>query len=275
MTTIVFPIEITTPKKLYDPAQKCIYCGNDKDKLSMEHIVPFGIAGDSLILPRASCRKCTEITGNIEVRCLRSMFGNFRIAIGAPTRRPKDRPASVSLRTGTLSEDRSTFKDVQTITISPTEFVYYPSLTFPGAGILEDRAPETDIQYRVNLHTLDNAKDFIRKHGGAVETSTIYPMDFVRMVAKISHSYAIAELGISGFRPYLLGLILGNTKRLEDGLQFIGCEPTTPPAEVALFSIGWNKAIWADGRKLLVVHLRLFSFFNTPVYHIVAGEWDG
>jgi hypothetical protein len=229
MTTIEFPIQITTPNKIYDPVGKCIYCPDPKGKLAEEHVVPFGLTGDRVVLPRSSCQRCAAITGKVEQYCLRSMLGNFRIAMGAPTRRPKERPKTISVRTGRISADRSRVDDIKTIEIDPTDIIMFPSFTFPTAGILEGRDPAVDIEYQVNIHrTDDRAVEFCRQHG-AIETPLIYPMAFLRMVAKIAHSYAVAELGLGNFRPLLLDLILCRTQELNVGLRWIGCEPVTPP----------------------------------------------
>jgi hypothetical protein len=274
MTTIEFPIKITTPKKIYDPVGKCIYCPNHKGKLTEEHVVPFGLAGDSVVLPQASCKECARITGKVERYCLRSMLGNFRIAMGAPTRRPKERPKTISVRTGRLSDDNSRVEDLKIIEISPTDLIMFPSFTFPGAGILEGRAPEIDISYQINMHRVDGQPvEFCRQHG-AVETPMIYPMAFLRMVAKIAHAYAVAELGLGSFKPFLLDLILCRIQELNFGLQWIGCEPIAPRPTADLFSLSYSKCILEGGERYVIVHLRLFPFFSTPLYHVVVGKWQ-
>src|SRR3954463_6253245 len=167
---IEFPLTITTPNKLYDPVGNCIYCPDPVGKLTDEHVVPFGLAADSVILPKASCKKCAKITGKVEQYCLRGMLGNFRIAIGAPTRRPKERPETIAVRTGRLSDDWSRVDNIKTVEISPTDLIMFPSFTFPGAGILEGRDPAVEVQWQVNLHRVDDQPvDFCRQHG-AVET---------------------------------------------------------------------------------------------------------
>ncbi|MBR1209016.1 hypothetical protein [Bradyrhizobium sp. JYMT SZCCT0180] len=274
MTTIEFPIQIITPNRIYDPVGKCIYCPDPKGKLTDEHVVPFGLAADSVVLPLSSCQKCAKITGKIEQHCLRGMFGNFRIAIGAPTRRPKERPKTISVRAGRLSDDRSRVDDIKTLEIDPTDIIMLPSFTFPAAGILEGRDPAADIEYRVNIHRMDDrAIEFCRQHG-AIESTLINPMAFLRMAAKIAHSYAVAELGLGSFRPFLLDLILCRTQELNVGLRWIGCEPAAPPPAADLFSLSYNKFILASGERFVIVHLRLFPFFNTPLYHVVVGEWQ-
>jgi hypothetical protein len=281
---ISFPLEITTPKKRYHPIGRCIY-GEGKEhrgKLTEEHIVPFGIAGDSTVLPASSCRSCAKITGKVEQRCLREMLGHFRIAIGSPTRRPKERPKNVEIKTGHFNKEATEVENVQTITIFPTEIIVLPMFTFPGAGLLESRSPAADVEFQLSLFRLENQlEDFSRKHG-AILSPALYPVEFVRMIAKIAHSYAVAELGPDGFRPYLLDLILGRIPDLNSCLQWIGCEPKAPPPSGDLFSIRWDKCFFEKNdaaagspkKQLLMVQFRLFPFFNTPLYHVVVGEWD-
>jgi hypothetical protein len=271
---IEFPLTITSPNKLYDPVGNCIYCPDPVGKLTKEHVVPFGLAGDSVILPKASCKKCAKVTGKVEQYCLRNMLGNFRIAIGSPTRRPEERPQTISVRTGRLTDDWSRVENVQTIEIKPTDLIMFPSFTFPGAGILEGRDPSVDIEYQVNIHRVDDQPlEFCRQHG-AVETPMIYPMAFLRMAAKIAHSYAVAELGLGGFKPFLLDLILCRTQELNEGLRWIGCDPIAPKPSADLFFLRWHKCTSESGQQLLIVQLRLFPFFSTPMYHVVVGEWQ-
>ena len=70
MPTIQLPIEIITPKQLYLPAHKCIYCGATPPRLNEEHIVPFAIAGDLAVLPESSCDCCTNINRPLRTEML-------------------------------------------------------------------------------------------------------------------------------------------------------------------------------------------------------------
>ena len=47
----------------YAPVGRCIYCGAFSNALTKEHIIPFGLAGNALVLPKASCQTCAAITG--------------------------------------------------------------------------------------------------------------------------------------------------------------------------------------------------------------------
>jgi hypothetical protein len=136
MPVIPFPLEIVATRRRYPAVGRCIYCGAYSNKLQDEHIIPFGLAGNLLVLPKASCRTCASITGKIEHYCLRETLGNFRIKIGAPTRRPKERPKTIEIAKGKYNKERGSL-ELQTVTILSADLPFmYPSLTFPNAVIL-------------------------------------------------------------------------------------------------------------------------------------------
>lgn len=73
----------------------CIYCGGTSD-LTDEHVVPFGLAKNSLILPKASCKACAALTSLVEMGFLREGLGILREKFGSPTRRGKRRTGLAS-----------------------------------------------------------------------------------------------------------------------------------------------------------------------------------
>jgi hypothetical protein len=79
-------LEIATPDRFYPSPHRCIYCGRKAGKLTKEHIIPFGLAGDALVLRKGSCRKCADETKKHETSVLRHMWWPFRTHIGIPTR---------------------------------------------------------------------------------------------------------------------------------------------------------------------------------------------
>jgi hypothetical protein len=85
---------------VYAPVDRCIYCGSKgspSERLSKEHIVPYGLAGNWMILPQASCELCRRITGEVERFCQREMLGAARIRMKLPTRHPKARDSTLPL----------------------------------------------------------------------------------------------------------------------------------------------------------------------------------
>jgi hypothetical protein len=278
MTTIVLPLEISSPNRRYAPVNRCVYCGNDSAPLTSEHIIPLALAGNAAILPQASCLVCAEITGKFEGNCTRGMLGNFRIAVGSPTRRPKDRPKSVDVKIGRIDRAGGAVEDVQKITLGRQEYpLMYPTFTFPRAGLLAGRDRNEEIDYQVSVHRLsDQMEEFAKKHGGAFEIdSTFYPVDFVRMIAKIAHSFCVATYGYGSFRPFLTDAILGRYDQLSHNLFWVGCEEIIPKPRAELFSIGSDPFKMDSGECWLVTWLQLFPFFSTPAYHVVVGDWLG
>jgi hypothetical protein len=74
----------------------CIYCNSTEPPLTQEHVLPKGLAGfkapighhEAIILRKASCEKCREITRVIEGDCMRGM-DNLRNILGW-RKNPKD-----------------------------------------------------------------------------------------------------------------------------------------------------------------------------------------
>jgi hypothetical protein len=69
----------------YEAVGRCIYCDARAD-LSDEHIVPFGLGGN-LILPRASCPTCSNITSRLERTVLTGPLRSVRVFRGIQSRR--------------------------------------------------------------------------------------------------------------------------------------------------------------------------------------------
>ena len=84
-------------KLSYKPHGRCIYCGTI-DALQREHIIPFGLSG-SAVLPKASCRRCAEITGRFENDVLRGPLWAVRVYRKLRSRRKhKDAPQTEILK---------------------------------------------------------------------------------------------------------------------------------------------------------------------------------
>jgi hypothetical protein len=275
---IAFPLEIVTPNKRYDPVGRCIYCGSMIGRLSDEHIVPFGIAGNAIVLPRASCRTCATATSKVEQICLQSMLGNLRVKLGSPTRRPKERPTALPLQRGEFDPVSKIVKPTQIALLPKEDFPFlYPAVRYPKPGALIGRDPKRDVEIEVQIITAeDELKNRIGGHGKALLGDPIHPFEFARMIAKICHAYAIAELGIDSFRPFLPHVILGTIpNQIGHALHFVGCTDDRPPPTPDLLFFQYHKWTMSTGRRFLAVTFRLFPCFDTPVYQAIVGSLDG
>ncbi len=273
MIDIALPIEITTKPKRYRPVGRCIYCGRKSGKLSDEHVIPYGIAGNSVILPKASCSRHGKATGKIETVCLRHLWWPLRTQLGLPTR-GKRPPKNFNLRrvkvTGEYSDGRLDCVLVSDIKVTPEEFPFvYTALKLPPPAILVGRNPVEDVNYKVwCAFSEEEFKKYSLgdKHGTII--APIEPETFCRFLAKISHAYAVAELGFGAFRPVLAEFIIGNPLR---ALEWIGGEAGEHDATANLHEISW-KIQTVDSRVFVVVELRLFACLGSPKYTIVVGE---
>jgi hypothetical protein len=114
--------------------------------------------------------------------------------------------------------------------------------------------------------------EFVRSKGAIRSEVEIIlrPQQFSRVLAKMAHSFAVAELGLDGFCPSLLDLIHG--RNVEVAPELVGCEIEIPPATSGrLHEIGF-----ISHPEYVVVRIRLFASSavddrGTPVYLVVAG----
>jgi len=204
------------------------------------------------------------------------MWWPFRTHIGAPTR-GKERPDEFLLRKIRIKsisdESVISYDQAGEHPVAPTDYpIFFYTEKFRPPGLLSGRPPEDDLNYE-GFCLIDEAswrkfapqdKDGFRLGPGAPEA-------LCRMLAKIGHSYAVAELGFEVFQPCLTPFIRGVHINC---LQWIGCDEQIPPTSVSLHEIGLETSL-VRGRGALIVSLRLFACLGTPVYRMIVGELNG
>jgi hypothetical protein len=270
-----YRIELTTPRKRYAAAGRCAYCKRRHSKLTDEHIIPFSLAGNSLVFAESSCLRCQKKTHLFETIYLQEVWRPFRSRIGAPTR-GKDKNDGFSLkRMKVTSFDTAansiTYEKVSADKVAAEEYpFYYFAYKFLPPAVLSARGAEDDL---CESFLLINDEEF-RKHcptdKDGFRIAPGRPEAFCAMLAKIAHSYAIAELGFEAFNPRVAWFIRGADARI---LYWLGSDQIIPPPSEALHEIGLRKETF-NGIDYAVVSLRLFCPFGTPRYDIVVGELE-
>jgi hypothetical protein len=254
----------------YKPVGKCIYCGRNSLQLSDEHIIAEAIGGN-VILPKASCHRCSKITTKLEGHCFRGTLGAFRVQTKSPSKRTKQRPSSYKL---TVQDENGSFSQLDIPIESYPAFLMLPKF---------NSMPKILSGEHIDPAITCDAWAHVTKPNPVIGTyKTIVSGPFnanrwLRMLAKIAHSYAIAELGLSAFKPLLPKLILGHKSAT---LELFGCiGDTIPPAEDIGKGITHHRIHLISAKKsdnseveYLVADLRLFANYGSPQYHIVVGS---
>jgi hypothetical protein len=265
------PLQIVSEKKRFPPVGRCIYCGTYSNKLELEHVLPFGIAGNAMLLPKASCRTCASITGKVEQACLRHLWWPFRTRIGAPT--GSKRPETFTFRRGKSVDGRLVL--LGSSDISADEYpINYVALLLQPPGILAGRLPTDEFEGQFwTAFSAEEMDAYVGDDEGMV-LGPINPNTFARMLAKIAHAYAVGYYGYGTFKPLILDLILGKT---ETANYWVGGDIKLPAAHTEQVLHDMHGGYWSvDGLKTyLVVTIQLFAFLQSPIYHIVVGEVDG
>lgn len=257
-------MELATQTKVYPAVGRCIYCGTDKGKLTKEHIVPFGLGGN-WILPQASCRTCAKVTSSVEQFCLRPMLGPLRIRLKLPTRHPRDRPDKLPLEFIRIDGRRE--KRIVPAHEVPMTCIGY---RLPAPGLLRGLPPYDTFEGKLVVRLINGEIRKLSPEGQRVKLGTINTLDLSRMLAKIAHSYAVANLGLRAFRPLLPDLILG---RSTTASYLVGGDVSipTPETEPVLHHVYLQNCL-TSGVVYTLVAIRLFAFVGMPRYHVVVGE---
>lgn len=244
------PVALTIPDMLspsasrrlphrFDPVGRCIYCGAEPPvPLTTEHIIPQGLGG-GLILPSASCDTCRIITQKIEERCLRWSLLPYRLLTGLV-----QRPHEIS----------------EKVRQAP-RFLLVPVFSEPP-GILIGLPPGRPIPYHFMMATNDTNVSL---------PNEVNLRDYVRMVAKIAHSYAVAQLGFGAFASDLPKIIIDDVIQIASHLIGRSDTDLPVPRDALSHQLGMELVPWGSG-NLVRVRMRLFAYHNSPAYEIIAGR---
>lgn len=187
------------PSKVYAPLNRCVYCPPKENPsigdLTTEHIIPFGFGG-RLILPNASCEAHQKATSKVEEFILRKYLCALRSHLSLPSRNPARRPDGYMLK---LRRGAHSWKQKVKLKDHPG-FVRFMMFAEPPGQILgRPREQETWSIRLINAEIFpDIAMRLARLGADSFEDAvTIKAMDLARLIAKIGHCFAVAELGFA------------------------------------------------------------------------------
>jgi hypothetical protein len=260
----------------YNPANICIYCGAtryspDRENLGDEHIIPEALNG-KLILRRASCGECERRINWFEQYCLRTIFGPIRYHLKMKSKRPNNRPETIPLEL--LINGQWTKHDVP-VELAPVS-ILFPFFETPE--ILSGGPPtRTNVYTKQFLHRMIANGDLSKLHDlygctrGRTYQATLEGTRFALLLAKIAHSYAVAEShDLDNFNPVLCDTILQH--------------PSAPPLPYMIGGLSIPEANSCLGQELgllrgdhpilgvvWMVQIRLFGWLGSPTYQVVAS----
>jgi len=150
----------------------------------------------------------------------------------------------------------------------------HPSLItlfrFGEADIWTGREPTLEKGVAILLIQLrPSAAKLLAQMGAYLEIDGIRANTVALMLAKIGHAYAVAELGLSGFRPFLPDLILGRVEA--SPLYWVGERTPQEPPSDQLHTIKLVRQHHPEFGDLWSVRIRLFAQKDTLTYDIVVG----
>lgn len=254
---------------------QCIYCQEQSNSLTEEHVVPAGLGGVRT-LPAASCEKCRKITQEFETTALRHVLGPGRYWLGVPARRKQKRPESwpAYRRVDSGSDQRVMiplsglpfFLCMPTFTMNESLRSIIPSNHLPSdddGGVFISEDPKIISQ---KLSEFD--ANYL--------ASKIDHLSFSRMLAKIALGYCVIEFGWGKFTSAVSPLILGET----NGFRNVVSSSMTPGKEGASgilerrYEHEFSHKV-SNSTGMVCVRIDLFKNLDTPSYYVLAGAIGG
>lgn len=259
----------------------CIYCSAAASDLTDEHVIPFALAANTLILEKSCCTNCQHIIQPYEQEVLRKQLGNFRAQISAPTNNPKSRPHTVQYNFSELDSNGQIIRDLGSRTLSLVDapiVVNLWSSPQPQYGLPPDQLANNVGQpwcYYDKPAMMRLYHEVAQETGAlnvGVKLGEVNREHFLRFLAKVAHAYAATELGPDGFEPLLLDVIL---KRSNDLSLYVGDSLGNSPFEdnpSHTLQISLGEPLDGPMAGCLVVRIQLYLMLNSPSHIVIVGR---
>lgn len=277
-----YDVDSDAPRHLPSPGA-CIYCSAVGVPLTDEHVVPYAIGRDAIILDKSCCQVCQKIIQPYEQEVLKKQLGVFRAMVDAPTRRKRDRPTSVTLPFVEITAPGVMARDLGTRTIPLNEAPLILALwSSPPPRILGEAIDPAQADgkpwYFVEQKVADPILEEVAGESGCaaagIALSPVNRLHYLRSLAKTAHAYVAAELGVSSFEPYLIDIILD---RSDDMAEFVGDLSGVANLEGATahsfkITLGEVPISVGLGQGLIAVFIQFWGDLGTPPHLIIVGR---
>lgn len=256
------------------PADVCVYCGQAFSKtyasrLSDEHVVPEGLGGN-LIVPRASCSSCANVTSKYERFIAQQMLDILRKKVGI-TGKKKKRPASKNEYPIYVTANGI----VTTHFLSADDYPFGIMIpAFPPPAIFREQlfgaiSPLNTYEswFPVKQSSVENIRERLAADRVEIPSGKVDDTILAKLLMKIAHSYAVGSLGSKGFQPLYKNMPLCdkyNIHYVVGGSDRIG-------ADISGRHLLRLRTATSAGRELVVVDICLFHDMGFPTYQCVVG----
>lgn len=287
MNSTIISLDNFKPIKITSPGC-CIYCNNHSENLTDEHVIPYALGAHVISIKDACCVKCQAIIQRYEQEVLKKQLGTFRAKFGAPSRtKPKDRPSEMRITFTEIDKHGQQLRDLGYKKIPLAQAPWYivlwespPPAIFglpvaPGfeKGRLWDTGDRAAIDSICQEVGRDKGAKFVKAQIGSISRDM-----YLRWLAKTAHAFAVAQLGLDKFKPFLQDIILNRTQEIE---KYVGDTSSHKDRNIEFKcddeAKGWfniRLKLDPDGRyaNLVLVFIQLFPEFKTPVHCVVVGD---
>lgn len=260
----------------------CIYCGDEESELRDEHVIPYALAANTMILEDSCCEICQNVIQRYEQEVLKKQLGIFRAQVDAPTRsRRKDRITHVNVQFQEVDTSGRPLRDLRVRSIPITELPLTIHLwQSPMPRRLRSPLKHEQEQGRpwafLDRDAVNALCQRVRNETGAKNVAymsgQVSRLHYLRSLAKTAHAFTCAQYGVGAFEPYLLDLILC---RSDDVAEFVGDDPFEDPAahrEKDTLQIFLGEPIGGDEKGLIVARIQLYPNLGSPAHLVVVGK---
>ena len=248
------------------PIGYCIYC-DAVENLTKEHIIPHGLNGTA-VLQKASCSRCSKITGDFERKVLRGPMVEVRKLLCFQSRSNHKKSKSNAELTLVI--------DGKEIVVQIPMNEYPIILSFPTFGAPNYLTGVQSLGINISGVTTINfgprPEEVLQRFNAqkiTIPEPTSEPIAFARMLAKIAYCFAIKnnELIKLNGSCLVLPAILGES---DDIGHWVG----TIDGPLRTYNgLLHRLAIHSDTEKgLLIAEVQLFASSPTPTYGVILGR---
>ncbi|WP_202325014.1 hypothetical protein [Mesorhizobium sp. 113-3-9] len=246
-----------------------------------EHVIPFALGGNSLVLEKSCCSDCQKIIQKYEQEVLKKQLGVFRAQVDAPTRNRKDRPSDVLMHFVEVNEHGQPIRNLgkRRVTLAKAPLMIslwsspLPELLKPsGARSASIGEPWTYVDQQALSSIVKQVAEETGAKLVAVKLGEVNRRHYMRSLAKTAYAYAIAEMGLGAFDPLLIDLILC---RRDDVETFVGDLPHESPFDADdshTLQLAVGEPLDGPGAGYLVARIVLYPALGSPAHVVILGR---